>query len=102
MRSRLKSMRTNGDFKIAFTYEDGLVAELDFKKHVEDMHGPIAEPLADESFFGQAFIDHGVVTWPNGFDICPDVLRFWCESGRVCQDEETNAHFNSCATARIR
>jgi hypothetical protein len=36
---------------------------------------------------------------PNGFDICPDVLRFWCENGRVCQDEETNAHFASFATA---
>ena len=99
MRSRLKSMRNNGDFKIAFTYEDGLVAELDFKRHVEQMRGPIAEPLADEAFFGQAFIDHGVVTWPNGFDICPDVLRFWCENGRVCSDEETSAHLGSFATA---
>jgi hypothetical protein len=92
-------MRNNGDFKIAFTYEDGLVAELDFKRHVEQMRGPIAEPLADEAFFGQAFIDHGVVTWPNGFDICPDVLRFWCENGRVCSDEETSAHLGSFATA---
>ena len=99
MRPRLKSMRTNGDFKIALTYEDGLVAELDFKSHVEDMHGPIAEPLADERFFAQAFIDHGIVTWPNGFDICPDVLRFWCENGRVCKEEETNAHFANFATA---
>ena len=46
-------MRTNGDFKIAFTYEDGLVAELDFKSHVEDMHGPIAEPLVDVAVFGR-------------------------------------------------
>ena len=99
MRPRLKLLRTNGDFKIAFTYEDGLVAELDFKCHVEGMHGPIAEPLADERFFAQAFIDHGVVTWPNGFDICPDVLRFWCESGRICTVEETNAHFANFATA---
>ncbi len=99
MRPRLKSMRANGDFKIAFTYEDGLVAELDFKRHVEGMRGPIAEPLADEGFFGRAFIDHGIVTWPNGFDICPDVLRFWCENGRVCQDEETDAHFADSATA---
>ena len=99
MRPQLKSMRTNGDFKIAFTYVDGLVVELDFKKHVEELRGPIAEPLSDESFFNQAYIDHGVVTWPNGFDICPDVLRFWCEKGRVCEDYETNAHFDRFATA---
>ena len=91
-------MRTNGDFKIAFIYEDGLVAELDFNRHVEDLCGPIAEPLADESFFCQAFIDHGVVTWPNGFDICPDVLRFWCEKGHICEEEETSAHFANFAT----
>ena len=99
MRPRLQSMRTNGNFKIAFTYEDGLATELDFKNHVEDMHGPIAEPLSDERFFAKALIDHGVVTWPNGFDICPDVLRFWCENGRVCTEEETNAYFANVATA---
>ena len=97
--SRLKSIRTNGDFKIAFIYEDGLVTELDFKSHVKELCGPIAEPLADGSFFGQAFINHGVVTWPNGFDICPDVLRFWCEKGRVCGEKETSAHFANFATA---
>ena len=99
MRPRLKSIQSNADFKIAFTYEDGLVAELDFKGHIEQMHGPIAEPLADESFFCQAFIDQGVVTWPNGFDICPDVLRYWCESGGVCNEQDTNAHFANLATA---
>jgi len=92
-------MRYNGDFRIAFTYEDGLVGELDFKSHVEALKGPVAEPLGDESFFGQAFIDHGVVTWPNGFDICPDVLRFWCEQGRVLPEDETNAHFANLAAA---
>jgi hypothetical protein len=92
-------MRYNGDFNIAFTYEDGLVAELDFKRQIEAMHGPMADPLADESFFSQAFIDHGVVTWPNGFDVCPDVLRFWCEQGRVFEEAKTNAHFTHFATA---
>ncbi len=99
MRPRLKSIRNNGDFRISIAYEDGLVAELDFRTHVEALHGPIAEPLAEESFFSQAFIDHGILTWPNGFDVCPDVLRFWCEQGRICNEEDTNAHFAGLATA---
>ncbi len=93
MRTNLKSIRFNGDFRIAFTYDDGLVSELDFTSYADSPRGPVMEPLAEEQFFAQAFIDHGVVTWPNGFDICPDVLRFWCEQGRVCSQEETNAHF---------
>ena len=98
MRARLKSLRCNGDHRIAFVYEDHLVAELDFGRWVDDLHGPMGEPLQEEQFFSQAFIDHGVLTWPNGFDVCPDVLRFWCEEGRICTADETEAHF-ACAAA---
>lgn len=93
MRSELKSLRYNGDFRIVFFHSDGLVAELDFGQYVEKVHGPVAEPLQDEQFFAQAYIDHGTLTWPNGYDVCPDVLRFWCQQGRVCSREETDAYF---------
>lgn len=93
MSSELKSLRHNGDFRILFSYDDGLVAELDFGPYVEKIHGPVAEPLRDGKFFAQAHIDQGVLTWPNGYDVCPDVLRFWCEQGRVCSREETDAYF---------
>jgi hypothetical protein len=47
------------------------------------------DPLGEERFFARAFIDHGVLTWPNGYDVCPDVLRTWCEAGRILSAEET-------------
>lgn len=93
MRPQLESLRYNGDFRIVFFYDDGLVAELKFGPYVERLHGPVAEPLQDERFFAQAYIDNGALTWPNGYDICPDVLRFWSEQGRVRSREETNAYF---------
>ena len=93
MKPHLKSLRHNGDFRIGFIYDDGLVAELDFERYARKAHGPMAEPLQDDQFFSQAYIDHGVLTWPNGYDICPDVLRFWCEKGRVCSRQETDAYF---------
>jgi len=93
MRPQLKSLRYNGDFRIVLFYDDGLVAELEFKQYVERVRGPMAEPLQEEQFFAQAYIDHGALTWPNGYDVCPDVLRFWSEQGRVRSREETNAYF---------
>ena len=93
MRPKLKHLRYQQDFCIALTYDDGLVAELDFRGYADGRAGEIIEPLADERFFSRVTIDHGVLTWPNGYDICPDVLRVWAEAGRVLDTEETNAHF---------
>ena len=97
MRPKLKTLRHNGDFRIAFTYEDGLVVELDFGAHLAARSGPVIEPLQDARFFAQAFIDHGVLTWPNGYDVCPDVLRVWAEAGSILSPGETDRR---CAERR--
>lgn len=94
MKPKLKLLRHTGDFRIAFAFTDGLVTELDFSELLSAPCGPLLEALQDEAFFGQAFIDHGIVTWPNGYGVCPDVLRFWAESGRVTSQADTDAHFN--------
>ena len=97
MRPKLKTLRHNGDFRIAFTYEDRLVVELDFGDHLAGRSGPLIEPLQDECFFAQASIDHGVLTWPNGYDVCPDVLRVWAEAGSTLSQGETDRR---CADRR--
>lgn len=90
MRPNLKTLRHNGDFRIAFSYEDGLVVELDFAEHLSGRSGPMIELLQDERFFSQAYIDHGALTWPNGYDVCPDVLRVWSEAGSILSAKETD------------
>ena len=94
MKPKLKLLRHTGDFRIAVAFTDGLVTELDFSELLNAPCGPMLEALQNEAFFGQAFIDHGIVTWPNGYDVCPDILRFWAESGRVTSQVETDAHFS--------
>ena len=89
MRPRLKTIRYNGDRCFALAYEDGLTTELDFSDYLNGRRGPMIEPLGEGRFFAQAFIDHGVLSWPNGYDVCPDVLRSWAEAGRILSQHET-------------
>jgi hypothetical protein len=37
--------------------------------------GPILDPLRDEAYFARVFLEFGALTWPNGYDMCPDWLR---------------------------
>jgi hypothetical protein len=36
---------------------------------------PMLKPLLDPAYFARAFIEMGALTWPNGFDYCPDYLH---------------------------
>jgi hypothetical protein len=31
--------------------------------------GEMVEPLRDPAFFTRVFLDDGILTWPNGFDL---------------------------------
>ena len=37
--------------------------------------GSALEPLRDEAYFARVFLEFGAPTWPNGFDISPELLR---------------------------
>jgi Protein of unknown function (DUF2442) len=59
------------------TFADGLVSDIDLTTKVQGDVGPVFEPLRDETFFAQVFVDKelGTVVWPNGADVAPDVLH---------------------------
>ncbi len=75
------SLRSNGDHRLCLRFRDGLIAELDFIDCVSKEHGPQTEPLRDAAYFSQVWLDDGVLTWPNGYDIAPETLRLWAERG---------------------
>ena len=91
----VKGVRPVGGYRLRVVFRDGFIGEVDVWPLFETPHGPMTEPFRDLEFFQKVTVDSelGVVTWPNGYDICPDVLRYWCEAGRVCSKEETNAFF---------
>ena len=61
-------------WRLRLTFTDRLVREVDLSG---DLWGPMAEPLRDPDYFRQVQVDPelGTVTWPNGYDLDPDVLH---------------------------
>jgi hypothetical protein len=75
MLPRIKGVRHLGEYRLELTFTDGKKGELDFKHRVAGRGGVFA-PFVDVSFFRQVEVDPeaGTIVWPNGVDLCPDVL----------------------------
>jgi len=65
------------------------------------LHGPIFGELQQPKKFREVMLEDGTLVWPNGVDICPSVLRYWCELGRVCSQEELDSHFTESASRKV-
>lgn len=69
---RVRDVRVLEDFKMELTLTDGSVIE-------RDVSGLLAGPVFDHvrndpAVFAKARAEDGTVVWPNGADLCPDVL----------------------------
>lgn len=59
-------------WKLRLRLSDGSIVE---RTVAGLMTGPIFDPLkADPELFSQVKVEHGTVVWPNGADLCPDML----------------------------
>jgi hypothetical protein len=75
-----------GGYRLHVTFSDGRTGEHDFSALVART-GPMVEPLRDPDYFARVFLEYGALTWPNGFDMCPDWLRGEIEAtGRLRRD----------------
>lgn len=71
---RVKSVRPLEGFKLEVEFTDGTERVIDVDRY---LRGPIFEPIRqDRAMFEAVSVDHelGVLVWPNGADIDPDVL----------------------------
>ena len=65
------------DYVYRLTYRDGFVDDYDFEPL---LNGRMSNALCDITVFKQVRIDQGGgLEWPNGYDICPDLLRYHLE-----------------------
>jgi len=70
---RIIEVRTCAGYRVHLTFSDGSEKEVDLAPYLK---GPVFEPLHDPAMFREVFVDPelGTLVWPNGADICPDVL----------------------------
>jgi hypothetical protein len=64
-----------GGYRLYLRYADGAEREIDLAPLLH--FTGVFEPLRDPDYFAQLRVDHdiGTIVWPNGADLCLDVLR---------------------------
>lgn len=71
---RVRGVEPLDGFHVRLSFEDGTQREVDLECY---LHGPIFDSIRrDPAVFRSVGVDHGVVAWPNGADIDPDVLYY--------------------------
>jgi hypothetical protein len=64
-----------GDYRLFLRFADGAAGEIDLGPLLQ--FTGVFEPLRDPQFFALVRVnpDIGTIVWPNGADLCPDVLH---------------------------
>jgi len=91
---RIAAVRPLADYSLELTFNDGRIGTVDLRGWVIG-RGGVFEPLSDERYFRQVRLSTsgGTIEWPNGVDLCPDVLYSkatgipipFAEGGGVCR-----------------
>jgi hypothetical protein len=69
---RITAVEAGEEFRLRLTLTDGSVIERDV---ADLLKGPIFDPVRENrEIFLEVRVEGGTVVWPNGADLCPDVL----------------------------
>ena len=68
---KVVSVKPIEDFKLLLVFENGENKIFDAKPYI---HGDYMDVLADPRYFGMVKCGILSVEWPNGQDLCPDVI----------------------------
>ena len=59
-------------FRLSLTLTDGSAIERDIAPLLD---GPVFDLIRNsDEYFRSVRVEHGTIVWPNGADLCPDVL----------------------------
>ncbi len=75
------------EFKLLLTFNDKKTKVVDLKKYSKEGPETVFYPFRDLEFFKSVKVDKhsGTIVWPNGVDLCPDVLY---KIGKEIQEQE--------------
>ena len=70
--TRVREVAPLEHLRVRLVLTDGRTIERDL---TQLLAGPIFEPLrSNQDLFRQVRVEGGTLAWPNGADLCPDVL----------------------------
>jgi hypothetical protein len=92
MLPRVSAVKHLKDYELELAFTDGTVSTLDFRNRVTRRGGVFA-PFESIDFFKQVSVDPeaGTIVWPNGVDLCPDVL-YEEATATATKAEDAQAH----------
>ncbi len=70
---KIKKVEPTSNFELICKFDNDAVKQYDVKPFFEKT-GPMLEPLRRIAYSKRVFLEMGVPTWPNGFDICADPI----------------------------
>ncbi|MHB1292473.1 MAG: DUF2442 domain-containing protein [Sulfuricella sp.] len=72
----IREVRPLANRQLELTFADGLRATLDMDQVLKKSYTGVFAPLLEPDYFRQVKVDRelGTIVWPNGADVCPDVL----------------------------
>jgi uncharacterized protein DUF2442 len=65
---KILKIKRLGRFRLYLHFSDGTEGEWDFARMIAE-GGTMVEPLKNPKYFARVFLQLGVLTWPNGFDL---------------------------------
>jgi hypothetical protein len=69
---RINSVTPLAPYRLRVTLTDGSIVERDLQNLLV---GPVFAAIrSNPGVFARARVEHGTVVWPDGADLCPDVL----------------------------
>jgi hypothetical protein len=55
-------------------FVDGTTGTVNLLGLIQSPRAGVFAQLADQTLFNQAFVEHGVVSWPGELDLAPDAM----------------------------
>jgi len=52
-------------------FDDGAIFDIDISPFIKT---GVSNALKDRQFFNSVKVEDGYITWPNGYDFCPEFL----------------------------
>lgn len=71
---KIRKLERLGAYRLRLWYNDGTSGVWDFSALAAET-GPMVEPFNASAYFDRVFLEHGALTWPNGFDWSPEALH---------------------------